>query len=73
MELSGEDIRWILGSLGGIAAAMLGIWWRVESRQDKKIDDLSETNGKDHEILHKKIDKLRDKVEDIWKHLVERK
>jgi uroporphyrinogen-III decarboxylase len=66
----GEEVRWILGFLGSFAIVASTIWWKVESKQDKKIDDLKTCNSKDHDLLHRKIDKTRDKLEEIWKHLV---
>jgi hypothetical protein len=68
-----EDVKWILGVIGAVAGIFLMIWWRVESKQDSKIDELKRDNGQEHQTLHKKVDKVRDKVEDIWKHLVEKK
>jgi hypothetical protein len=65
-----DEIRWILGVIGSIAAVFLMVWWRVESRQDQKIDEMKRDNGNEHETLHRKVDKVRDKVEEIWKHLV---
>jgi hypothetical protein len=65
-----ELIYWGLGAAGAIAAAFLGIWWRVESNQDKRVKDLAQQNSHQHDQLHGKIDKVRDKVEEIWKHLV---
>jgi hypothetical protein len=66
----GEELRWILSFLVAFASLASLIWWRVESTQNRKIDDLSERNHEDHGHLHKKIDNVRDKVEDIWKELV---
>jgi hypothetical protein len=63
---------WALTGFGTALIAFLGIWWRVESKQDKKIQSLQEINSHQHEMIHGKIDKVRDKVEDIWKHLVSR-
>ena len=40
--------------------------------QNRKIDTLAETNGNEHSAIHRKIDTVRDKIEDIWKHLVHR-
>ena len=68
-----ELIYWILGGVGAIAAVFVGIWWKVESKQDRQVRHLQEANSHDHDQLHGKIDKVRDKVEDIWKHLVKDK
>jgi hypothetical protein len=68
-----EEIKWVLGSLGTLAGVFMMIWWKVETRQDKKIDDMHKKNGDDHKNLHDKIDRVRDKVEEIWKHLVQEK
>jgi hypothetical protein len=37
-----------------------------------KIQKLQDMNSHQHEMIHGKIDKVRDKVEEIWKHLVRR-
>lgn len=68
-----DELKWVLGAMGSIAAAFLVIWWKVEAKQDKKLDDLKEDNGDAHGILHMKIDKVQDKIEDIWKHMVKEK
>ena len=65
--------------IGGIT-----MWWKVEAGQDKKLDRLHDENHKAHLLLHQKIDKaeevrddqhlsLRDKIEEIWKHVVKHK
>jgi len=38
-----------------IFLSMFGFWWRVESRQDKKIDGLRNFNDKDHREICKEI------------------
>ena len=79
-----ESIRWILGATLGLAGVMFSLWWKVESRQDRKIDLSNEKNVEAHAGLYKKIDAteaaltaqhmaLRDKIEDIWKHVVKNK
>lgn len=76
-----EEMRWVLGAVASAGVFMLTVWWRVESRQDGKIDKLRDQNSAAHSMLHKKIDEveseltrqhtvLRDKIEDIWKHIV---
>lgn len=65
-------IKWALGGAGAAALALLTFWWRVESNQNKKIEDLHKENHDAHQHLHDKVDKVRDKVEEIWKHLVRR-
>lgn len=75
-------LQWILGVIGAVATALFGIWWKIESRQDQKIDDLGKANEEAHRRLHDKVDdtrkqlvgqhnQLRDKLEDIWKFLYE--
>ena len=60
---------------------MLSIWWRVEARQDRKLDELRKANDRAHEFLRDKIDAtndqtrseyrhIRDKIEEIWKKVV---
>lgn len=68
-----EELRWILSFMMAFATLASIVWWRVESLQNKKIDDLTKNNHVDHGHLHKKIDNVRDKVEDIWKELVRQK
>ena len=62
-------IAFVVPLIGGLAA----LWWKVESRQDKKIDTIQHTNGKEHKDLHDKIDSnhhaIRDRLDNIWKHL----
>jgi len=59
---------------------LFGIWWKIESRQDKKIDDMANANEAAHLRIHHKIDNvegrlskqhavLLEKTTDIWKHL----
>ena len=59
---------------------MFGIWWRIESRQDRKIDELSLHNDKSHREIRRELGEtkdeltkqhflLRDRIEDIWKRL----
>lgn len=76
-----ELLQWILGGVGTLSALLFGIWWKIEARQDRKIDTLRADNEQAHIRLHTKIDDtqdeltrqhltLRDKIEDIWKHVV---
>ena len=66
-------ISWVLGGLGTLLIFLFGLWWKIESKQDKKIDDLHTNNGKDHRDLHDKIDQnhhaIRDRLDNIWKHI----
>lgn len=75
-----ELLQWIFGGLFAVSSGLFGVWWKIESRQDKKIDDLAIRNDAAHLALHKKIEanqnaltnqhgQLRDKLEDIWKFL----
>ena len=68
-----ELLKWLLGTMGGICIFGFGIWWRIVAKQDKKLDTFAEHNGTEHKIIHSKIDRVQDKVEDIWKHLVKAK
>jgi hypothetical protein len=56
-----------------IIGGLIAVWWKVESRQDKKIETLQQTNGKEHKDLHDKIESnhhaIRDRLDNIWKHL----
>ena len=67
-----------------LIAFLWGIWWRVESRQDQNIKDFKLSNQQEHEMLRQDMKKnteelsrqhmaLRDKIQDIWEHLVKRK
>lgn len=66
-------IVWVMGAMGALLTFLFGLWWKIESRQDKKIDSLQVVNGKDHRDLHDKIDSnhhaIRDRLDNIWKHL----
>ena len=66
-------LTWVLGALGALFVFMFGIWWKIENRQDQKIDESSKQNGKEHRDLHDKIDSnhhsIRDRLDNIWKHL----
>ena len=70
----------LLGAIGGIAAIIMGIWWKVEHRQDQKIDQLHEENHSAHLLLHEKIDTLQNqthknqmhimaKFEELWRNI----
>lgn len=78
--LTFADLQWALGILGAIGLAMLGVWWRVESRQDKKIDKMEDENSDSHRKLFDKVDDVKDqmnnqhhhllnKIEEIWRHM----
>jgi len=77
-------LKWIFGAMGAVATFLFGIWWKIESRQDKKIDNFVELNEAAHLRLHEKIDSvegrlsaqhetLLGKTTDIWKHLCNEK
>lgn len=77
-------LQWILGGVGSLAILLFGVWWKIEARQDNKIDQLRIDNDAAHIRLHTKIDDtqdeltkqhmaLRDKIEDIWKTIVPHK
>ena len=77
--MTGDHIQiiiWVLGSIGAIGVFMFGIWWKIESRQDRKIDESAEKNGREHKELHDKIDSnhhsIRDRLDNIWKHISRR-
>jgi len=59
---------WIAGVGIPVLAGLFTIWWKIEARQDNKIDRLVENNKSDHNIIHKKIDRLHDKIVDLWKN-----
>ena len=66
-------MTWVLGALGALFVFLFGIWWKIENRQDRKIDKIAESNGKEHKELHDKIDtnhhSIRDRLDNIWKHV----
>lgn len=75
-------LKWIFGAMGGVATLLFGIWWKIEARQDKKIDDFVVHNDMAHAKLHEKIGRVEGRLSkqhgqllelntDIWKHLVQ--
>lgn len=76
--LVSDEFRWLIGIFGSVGATLLAIWWKIETKQDRKIDDLAKDNSKSHGLLHKKIDEVDQKmtnqhlvvlgkIEEIWK------
>ena len=74
-------LQWIFGGIGTVALVLFGIWWKIEARQDAKIDKLQSCNHKDHQAIRQELVEtkdqmtqqhmhLRDKIEKIWQHLV---
>ena len=63
-------IQWVVGALVAAGVAFVGIWQHNDKKREHKIDELRRNNDDDHRQIHHKIDNVRDKVEDIWKHLV---
>ena len=63
----------VLGAIGALLVFLFGIWWKIESRQDQKIDESSKQNAQEHKELRDKIDSnhhsIRDRLDNIWKHL----
>jgi len=56
------------------------MWWHVEQQQNKEIGSLRKCNHDDHQKIRKELSDtkqmlidqhmtVRDKIEDIWKHL----
>jgi len=83
VQASLSMLKWIFGAMGGVATLLFGIWWKIEARQDKKIDDFVKHNDAAHLRLHEKIDHvetrlaaqhsaLLEKTTDIWKHMVQK-
>jgi uncharacterized membrane protein YfbV (UPF0208 family) len=64
----------IATTLIAVVGGMLGLWWRVEAKQDRAITRLRETNDEAHNKLRKDMTEqhgqLRDKIERIWQHMV---
>ncbi|MEE8598838.1 MAG: hypothetical protein V3S69_04905 [Dehalococcoidales bacterium] len=76
------ELNWITGSTIAMAlAAVFSVWWSIESRQDKKIDDLRKCTQDAHVRIFDKMAQsdrerrdehraLSDKIENVWKYLV---
>ena len=75
-----EEMAWLLSAVGTVAIIISSIWWRIEHRQDKKIDQLHEENHNAHLLLHKKVDDLQEqqhenqlhimaKFEELWRNI----
>ena len=80
-----DDPWQFVGLVGlSIITGLCGLWLYLHRRQAERIDKLNETNNKAHKDIHKKIDALdeksaerhnivRDKIEQVWLHLVNKK
>ena len=55
-------LKWIFGGMGSVAVLLFGIWWKIESRQDQKIDNLADRNSRAHDLLHKRINCVKDEL-----------
>ena len=76
-----EMWQWIImGVAGPVVLGLARIWWHVENQQTKEIDALRKTNHNDHTQIRKELSDtkqmlidqhmtVRDKIEDVWKHL----
>lgn len=77
-----ETWMWVVGAvvvpLGTAATAW---WWRVESEQNRNLEQLRDCNGRDHKELRKELADIKatghkqhvevlDKVTEVWQHLV---
>jgi hypothetical protein len=66
-----EFHMWMIG--GGLTFAIFtfGVWLKIATRTDKKIDGLRKCNDAAHKDIHDKmdgiVDSLRDKIEELWK------
>lgn len=69
-----QTIAIISGIAIPIIGGMLALWFKINQRRDDdthdRIDTLARSNEDEHRRLHGKIDKVSDKVTEIWKHLV---
>ena len=77
--MTGDNFQfftWVLGALGTLAVFMFGLWWKIEARQDRKIDESATQNGREHKELHDKIDSnhhsIRDRLDTIWQNISKR-
>ncbi len=46
-------LTWVLGALGALLLFLFGLWWKIENRQDRKIDESAKSNDKDHRELQR--------------------
>lgn len=67
-----------------LLVAAISVWWKVESGQNTEISALQKCNHEDHTEIRKEIagsvetfteqnNHLRDKIQEIWEHLVKEK
>ena len=56
------DVDHLLLIVSGILVPLLAGVWALWTNHGKKIDKLSEENGKEHDAIHGKIDRVRDKM-----------
>jgi hypothetical protein len=79
-----SEIWYLIGALTPIVIGVVGLWWRVESQQNVRIEKLTTCNHHDHQAIRKEIIdtkdqltiqhlQLRDKIQEIWEHLVKQK
>jgi len=61
-------LPWVAGVGVPLLIAAFTIWWKIEARQDRKIDKMAETHRNNHRVIHDKIDRLHDKIVDLWKN-----
>ena len=76
-----ESWHWIVaGLVVPVVLALVRMWWHVENQQTKEIDNLRKSNHEDHTNIRKELSDtkqmlidqhmtVRDKIEDVWKHL----
>ena len=58
-------VLWVLASAGGVITSLVGLWRHYDMR-----------NSEEHRRIYEKIDEnhntIRDKLENIWRHLNKR-
>jgi hypothetical protein len=68
-----QVFSWVLGGLGTLLIFLFGFWWKIEHKQDEKIDALYLRQEIQHRDLHDKIESqhhaVRDRLDNIWKHI----
>ena len=70
-------LGWLVGVGVPVALFTFGMWLRSESRRRDQFDQLKKDNDEQHAAIRDDMaehrDTLRDRIEAVWKHLVDRK
>jgi type VI protein secretion system component VasK len=66
-------VEWVI--YGGVPLLLffVGLWWRIDARREKAVKEWKSQNEEQHEAIRQSMDdkhqSIRDKIEEIWKHL----